>query len=125
MLPTAEPTQRPVLDRLDVRAVTRWAGLVRSAFATYRSEIDSLNVFPVPDGDTGTNLYLTFDGALDGARSAFERAVVVQPLTLESLSEALAELGARPWQIDLTAQPILEAFVEPHQSADPAEKADS
>lgn len=47
------------------------------------------------------------------------------PLTLESLSEALAELGARPWQIDLTAQPILEAFVEPHQSADPAEKADS
>ncbi|GLK18520.1 ribonuclease D [Herbiconiux flava] len=47
------------------------------------------------------------------------------PLTLESLSEALAELGARPWQIELTAQPILQAFVEPHQSADPAEKADS
>ena len=22
--------------------------------------IDSLNVFPVPDGDTGTNMYLTF-----------------------------------------------------------------
>ncbi|NQX33834.1 HRDC domain-containing protein [Herbiconiux sp. VKM Ac-2851] len=47
------------------------------------------------------------------------------PLTLESLSDALAELGARPWQIELTAQPILQAFVEPHQSADPAEKADS
>ncbi|MCS5712968.1 HRDC domain-containing protein [Herbiconiux sp. CPCC 205716] len=48
-----------------------------------------------------------------------------EPLTLESLSEDLAELGARPWQIELTAQPILQAFVEPHQSADPAEKADS
>jgi ribonuclease D len=48
-----------------------------------------------------------------------------EPLTLESLSAALAELGARPWQIELTAQPILQAFVEPHQSAETAEKADS
>jgi len=30
----------------------------------YRSEINNLNVFPVPDGDTGTNLYLTLSGAL-------------------------------------------------------------
>lgn len=28
--------------------------------AQYKSEIDSLNVFPVPDGDTGNNMYLTF-----------------------------------------------------------------
>jgi uncharacterized protein len=37
----------------------------RDAFAAHRDEIDALNVFPVPDGDTGTNLYLT-------ARSAAE-----------------------------------------------------
>ncbi|MFB2555989.1 ribonuclease D [Herbiconiux liangxiaofengii] len=48
-----------------------------------------------------------------------------EPLTLESLSDALAELGARPWQIDLTAQPILEAFVEPHQTAETGQIADS
>ncbi|WP_031514974.1 DAK2 domain-containing protein [Desulfofalx alkaliphila] len=28
--------------------------------ATSKQEIDALNVFPVPDGDTGTNMYLTF-----------------------------------------------------------------
>jgi len=28
-------------------------------------EIDALNVFPVPDGDTGTNMYLTLVAALD------------------------------------------------------------
>jgi len=28
--------------------------------AIRRSEIDALNVFPVPDGDTGTNMYHTF-----------------------------------------------------------------
>ncbi len=31
---------------------------------THKSEVDALNVFPVPDGDTGTNMYLTFQSAL-------------------------------------------------------------
>ena len=42
-----------------------WALLTRAALAARRTEIDALNVFPVPDGDTGTNLYLTFDAAID------------------------------------------------------------
>src|SRR6478609_2410739 len=50
---------------LDVPAVRRWALLTRSVFAARRVEIDALNVFPVPDGDTGTNLFLTFDGAVE------------------------------------------------------------
>jgi len=32
--------------------------------ADAREEIDALNVFPVPDGDTGTNLYLTLEAAI-------------------------------------------------------------
>jgi len=42
----------------------------RAAFAAHRAEIDDVNVFPVPDGDTGTNLYMTFDSALEAAREA-------------------------------------------------------
>lgn len=42
----------------------------RAAFATHRAEIDDLNVFPVPDRDTGTNLYMTLDSALEAAREA-------------------------------------------------------
>jgi fatty acid kinase len=34
-----------------------------------RAAIDTLNVFPVPDGDTGTNMSLTMQAALDEARS--------------------------------------------------------
>ncbi len=37
--------------------------------AEHRSEIDSLNVFPVPDGDAGTNMHLTF---LAGVREVRE-----------------------------------------------------
>lgn len=31
---------------------------------SHKAEVDALNVFPVPDGDTGTNMYLTFQAAL-------------------------------------------------------------
>ncbi len=37
------------------------------------------------------------------------------PLNIESIGDALAESGARPWQIDATAQRIVQAFVEAHQ----------
>ena len=33
-------------------------------FKNNYAEIDSLNVFPVPDGDTGTNMSLTFNSAV-------------------------------------------------------------
>ena len=31
----------------------------RAAIEAHRARIDDLNVYPVPDGDTGTNLTLT------------------------------------------------------------------
>ncbi|MGH3343656.1 MAG: DAK2 domain-containing protein, partial [Carbonactinosporaceae bacterium] len=40
-----------------------------------REEIDALNVYPVPDGDTGTNLFFTMEAALQAAdQSAADRA---------------------------------------------------
>jgi DAK2 domain fusion protein YloV len=36
-----------------------------AALAEARAEIDGLNVYPVPDGDTGTNMYLTWEAACD------------------------------------------------------------
>jgi dihydroxyacetone kinase-like predicted kinase len=52
-----------VLDVLTAADARHWALLTRAALAARRTEIDALNVFPVPDGDTGTNLYLTLDAA--------------------------------------------------------------
>ena len=43
----------------------------------------------------------------------------------ESVGEALAALGARAWQIELTAQRIADAFVEVHQTIDAASEEDS
>ncbi|GLZ07170.1 dihydroxyacetone kinase [Actinomadura sp. NBRC 104412] len=50
---------------LDGIAVRRWSRLAAEALGRTRGEIDALNVFPVPDGDTGTNLHLTVLAAAD------------------------------------------------------------
>lgn len=61
---TQSATSDGALTLLDAAAARRWVLLARSDFAARRAEIDDLNVYPVPDGDTGTNLFLTIDGAL-------------------------------------------------------------
>ncbi len=53
-----------VLDHLDAHAARRWGTDVLDQLGEQRDEIDGLNVFPVPDGDTGTNLYLTVEAAV-------------------------------------------------------------
>jgi DAK2 domain fusion protein YloV len=48
---------------LDAEAIRRWCAAGLAGLRRHQREIDDLNVFPVPDGDTGTNLVLTFTAA--------------------------------------------------------------
>ncbi|MQY03070.1 DAK2 domain-containing protein [Actinomadura macrotermitis] len=59
---------------LDGAAVRRWSRLAAEALGRTRGEIDALNVFPVPDGDTGTNLHLTVLAAADAVAELPEGA---------------------------------------------------
>jgi fatty acid kinase len=52
-----------VLEALDAAAVRRWYDGGLASLEAMREEINSLNVFPVPDADTGTNLHLTLGSA--------------------------------------------------------------
>lgn len=79
-----------VLEVLDADSVRRWVVVTRAALAARRAEIDALNVYPVPDGDTGTNMYLTLDQALDAARSEQERAGTFGSLPLPSEAAAIS-----------------------------------
>jgi uncharacterized protein len=54
-----------VLGELDPAAVRRWALACLDVLAAHREEIDAINVFPVPDADTGTNLLATMRAAVD------------------------------------------------------------
>lgn len=57
-----------MLEELDADAIRRWSGAALEALREHQGEIDALNVFPVPDGDTGTNLVLTMGAADDAVR---------------------------------------------------------
>jgi DAK2 domain fusion protein YloV len=53
---------------LDTALLTRWTRAATTALERHCAEIDRINVFPVPDGDTGTNLLLTMRAAADAVR---------------------------------------------------------
>ncbi|MCF1508138.1 DAK2 domain-containing protein [Streptomyces glomeratus] len=56
---------------LDALAVRTWCGLALKALGRAREEIDAINVYPVADGDTGTNLYLTVESAAAAVEAVF------------------------------------------------------
>ncbi|MEU6464827.1 DAK2 domain-containing protein [Streptomyces sp. NPDC046976] len=56
---------------LDGLAVRTWCGLALRALGRARAEIDAINVYPVADGDTGTNLYLTVESAATAVEAVF------------------------------------------------------
>ncbi|MDO5077969.1 DAK2 domain-containing protein [Corynebacterium sp.] len=56
------------LTSLDGKALLRWAERATHELVARRSEINALNVFPVPDSDTGSNMAHTMEAALTQAR---------------------------------------------------------
>ncbi|MDN4160585.1 DAK2 domain-containing protein [Nocardioides abyssi] len=55
---------------ISLAVVLRFVDIAVEALAEAREEVDALNVYPVPDGDTGTNMWLTVSAARDAVREA-------------------------------------------------------
>ncbi|MGZ4317023.1 MAG: DAK2 domain-containing protein, partial [Gaiellaceae bacterium] len=78
--------------------LTRVLQLARGALTSLernRQRIDDLNVYPVPDGDTGTNLTLTARAVVDGLEqsTAENRADLVKEVTRSALMGARGNSG--------------------------------
>jgi hypothetical protein len=76
---------------LDGRAFGKFVAAGTYFLRKYRDVLNDLNVFPVPDGDTGSNMYLT-------ARAALREAGPVRNASLSVVAAAVAKgslLGAR------------------------------
>ncbi|MGF0169919.1 DAK2 domain-containing protein [Streptomyces sp. Marseille-Q5077] len=81
----------------DALAVRTWCGLALDSLGRAREEIDAINVYPVADGDTGTNLYLTVESAVAAVEAVFAAYDVGKP-TLADAARAMAHgalIGAR------------------------------
>ncbi len=87
-----------VTDVFGAEQLASWADRGGELLEASRASIDALNVFPVPDGDTGTNLCLTWQAATDALNAA---RAAGSPEASANLAEAAtrwsraALLGAR------------------------------
>jgi fatty acid kinase len=101
--------------------VERVRSLVRAALASLeasRSRIDDLNVYPVPDGDTGTNLTLTVRAVADAvdASQAGDRPTLGHEVSRAALMGARGNSGVILSQIVRGAADVL---VEAPNGVDP------
>ena len=61
----SRPTATDTTDRLDGAGLVAMFTAAAAALQSNIGPINDLNVFPVPDGDTGTNMYLTMQSGID------------------------------------------------------------
>ncbi len=85
--------EAPTGGGIELAVVRRFVDVAVDALAAAREEIDALNVYPVPDGDTGTNMYLTMSAARDAIHQA--AADDADLLTALAAFRRAALLGAR------------------------------
>jgi len=80
-----------VVDAIDGQKLREMLATATNWLEKSASDIDALNVFPVPDGDTGTNMLLTM-------RSSVEEAYRVTDASAGAVAQAVAKgalMGAR------------------------------
>jgi DAK2 domain fusion protein YloV len=90
---SASATSQAVWSGADLRAGFEFA---TTYIHHYRDRVNALNVFPVPDGDTGTNMALTMKGALEAVEDLAEDATaseVAQRLAYGALMGARGNSG--------------------------------
>ena len=78
--------------RISGHLAARWAKRTVDRLRRERTGINAINVFPVPDGDTGTNLYLTVRSAYRAVESL--DGAVTLPQVVEAMATG-AQRGAR------------------------------
>jgi DAK2 domain fusion protein YloV len=88
-----------VLQQLAPGDLRRIVSTYRDALRSHQDELNALNVYPVPDGDTGTNMALTLESVvgelehLSGAADATPMEVVCQAIRHGSLMGARGNSG--------------------------------
>jgi DAK2 domain fusion protein YloV len=94
---------------VDLEVMRMLAGTALASLEANRERIDDLNVYPVPDGDTGTNLTMTVRAVVDavGATSAASRESLARDVARGALMGARGNSGVIFSQIVRGAADVL------------------
>ena len=83
----------PPLDRLTADHVSLLIRTYSEALAGHRTVIDALNVYPVPDGDTGTNMSLTLRSVVEALPADCDLRAVCQAIHDSALAAGRGNSG--------------------------------
>ncbi|PLS74927.1 MAG: hypothetical protein CYG61_10090 [Actinobacteria bacterium] len=81
------------LERLEPGHLKAAVTAYRDALRSHQETVNRLNVFPVPDGDTGTNMALTLESVVAALEQADDMAGVCQAISQGSLMGARGNSG--------------------------------
>ncbi len=101
----------PLLERLGADDLRRVVAAFRDALRAHQAVINRLNVYPVPDGDTGTNMALTLESVvaeLDGTGPDADLAATCKAISHGSLMGARGNSGVILSQILRGATTVIE-----------------
>ncbi|MBB6626593.1 DAK2 domain-containing protein [Nocardioides sp. KIGAM211] len=113
--------EAPGSGQIQLATVLRFVDIATDALNGAREEIDALNVYPVPDGDTGTNMYLTVSAARDAIREASGGDAGADRATALAACSRGALLGARG-NSGVILSEMLGAVLRRIETADPEER---
>ncbi len=111
-----------MLEALDADAVRFWSRTAVDLLAEHRAEIDALNVFPVPDSDTGSNTLTTLrhaDAALVAA-GALDAAAALSALAIGAAQGALGNSG---FIVSQVVRGLADAAVDSASRSEPCDGA--
>ena len=83
----------PTLSAIDGAGLARVVATYRDALKAHQEELNRLNVYPVPDGDTGTNMALTLESVCTEVGDATRMNDVCRALAHGSLMGARGNSG--------------------------------
>ncbi len=109
----------------DLEALQKVVDGALASLEANRERIDDLNVYPVPDGDTGTNLTMTVRAVADAVEStsASSRRSLARDVARGALMGARGNSGVIFSQIVRGAADVLGETDEPHIDANAAAQA--
>lgn len=113
-----EVTQQPPrttgpTDHGSAKLIFNWLKLAESALGNNSDRLNAINIFPVPDGDTGSNLYHTVAAATRALQDVDEDACVGQALA----AAATAALDHAQGNSGTIIAVMLNALAEPLSEA--------
>ena len=92
--------------------------LAKDLIYKHKEDINQLNVFPVPDGDTGTNMYLTLESALKNIDELKQKNInvnwIAETETIQ-VAKAMVEKGSGYSIIDSFSAEIYREEISIHE----------